>query len=286
MNNLAQDLEPPVPPEEIAAAEEAHPVEQPGEKPEAKPEAKEPEAEKLVRLEALHEERGKRKELAKQLEQEKRERAQFQAVMTDRINQLYAVQQPKPEGPSYEVDPLANLKQGQELTQQQLAHMAQRLQHEDAVRQHQAAQAGLISWARDQVAEFSKEKPDAMDAYRHIVGIRTQELKALGYSGQQLQTMIANDEMLVYQNAYQSGRNPAEIIYELAKLNGFTGKKDAKAEDKILTLQKGAEAAKGLGNGGGTSTKPTPEQIAAMSDDEFAEFKAKLPKGKRVSDVL
>src|SRR5690348_17131472 len=67
------------------------------EKPQEKKEEVQPE--KLVRLEALHEERSKRKELARQLEAEKKARADFEANVNQRLSQLYQPSQPDPNDP-------------------------------------------------------------------------------------------------------------------------------------------------------------------------------------------
>ena len=108
----------------------------------------------------------------------------------------------------------------------------------------------------------------------------------MGLSAEQVSTTLRNDELWLIHNAHQTEQNPGEIIYRMAKNTGFQKKSEVTPEKKIETLQKGAEASKGLAAGSGSSA-PTPEQIAAMSDDEFATFKAGLQKkGKRLSDVL
>lgn len=287
MSTLAQDLEPDVPQEEIAAAEAATPEEAPqaAETPEAPKEevkADEPKEEKLVRLEALHEERGKRKQVQRELEQMK----QNQAVLADRLNQIYQAQQPQPQIPDASQDPLAN--HDARLAQQE--QRAQWLIDQEQRRNHDAQQANLkqqvVGWYSAQAAEFAKETPDFGGAYQHIKQLRAAELQAMGYNAMEAKQALENDEMSVVARAYQSGENPAAVIYRMAQATGY--KKSAPAgQEKMKTLQKGVEASKTLGVGGAAAGNPTPEQIANMSDAEFAELKAKLgKKGQRLSDVI
>jgi hypothetical protein len=287
MSNLAEDIEPPVPQEEIAAAtpEVKTEAEVKTDAPEGQAEEKKEEVqpEKLVRLEALHEERGKRKQLQRELEQTK----QQQAVLAGRLQQLFESQQPRPQVPDQATDPLGYMVHQQEMTQQELQALRQRQQQEDYYRQQQAAKDGLVQWAAQGAAEFAKEAPDFVSAYEFMQKKRAGELQAMGLPPQQIRKTMENDELWVYTHAYQTGKNPGQVIYDLAKVNGYTGKKGIPAEEKMQTLQKGVAASKTLGAGGGSAGNPTPEQIANMSESEFAELKAKLEKkGQRLSDVL
>jgi hypothetical protein len=282
---LAESLEPSVTEEEIKQAESEAPVEAATEeKPAEAPKAEEVQPEKLVRLEALHEERTKRKELARQLESEKRERAAFEARMNERVSQLAQINAPQPQLPDPN-DPLAvhqHQIQEQGRVLQQLAYARQQ---EAAQQQQYARTADLINWAKSEAQEFAKEQADFGEAYKHVAINRVNQLKAMGLSPDEVQNALARDELWVYEHARASGKNPGQIIYEMANNTGYKPKGTSGAE-KIETLQKGVAASKSL-NSGAPSNNPTAEQIANMSDAEFADLKAKLKKqGKRVSDIL
>ena len=278
MQSLAENLEPSVPAEEIAAAETAE-VKEP---PVVEEKKEEVQPEKLVRLEALHEERGKRKELAKQVEQLRRQQEQERAVLNDRLQQLYAMQQPQPQiDPN---DPIAVHDHALRSQQQQLAEIQQNQQWIHAQRQQQEQEGQLVNWARMQALEYSKEKPDFNDAYKHVANQRAAMIAASGVAPEEAMQRLRNDELWFYYEAQRQGKDPAEALYQLAQSMGYRGKG---GEQKMQTLQKGVEASKSLGSGGAVSGNPTPEQIANMSDDEFAEFKAGLgKKNKRMSDAL
>lgn len=299
---LAQSLEPEVPREEIEQAAEETPQETPQENPEerstkereaeeaADPAAKAAEVQKNLNA-ALREERQKRKELEGRWRQEAAERQQRDQLLQDRLNQLWASQNQGPQlrDPKTDPDPLDALAHNQNLALQAMQQMHHRQATEDARARQQQQVQSLVGWARAQAAEFAQETPEFGEAYSYVVGNRRAELEALGYQGDNLLQALHNDELMVYQQAAQTGRNPAEIIYTMAKNTGFkrVEPKQPKevAEQKIETLQKGLAASKDLS--GGATGKPTAEQIANMSEEEFAELKAKLKKqGKSLSDVI
>jgi hypothetical protein len=292
MSDLATALEPEVPKEEIEAANAELPNE--GEEAEVKAEEKqeakqEEEKAKFVPHQALHEERERRKALAAELAQTK----QQMAVFNDRLQQLYQVKQqenaPQFRNPETDPDPLQAMQHNMALLARQNDEMRQAMmargqqEQQSAQQAHQAQQ--LIEWGQANAAEFKQQAPDWDDAYAHIRTVRAKELQAMGYRGANLENALKNDEFGVLVQSYQQGRNPAEMVYALAQAAGYA--KKASGEQKIEQIQKGQGASKTLGNGSGGSGMPTPEQIAAMSEDDFAAFKSKLAKqGKSISDVL
>ena len=286
-----KELEPPVPEEEIAAAAEQPAEETPVEAEEKPAVEKEPEREKFVPHQALHEEREKRKQAQREFEEYKRKDAQEKAFLQDRLNQLFQAAQPQApqfRDPDKDPDPLDALKHNQAL----LAHNAQqqaawRQQQENQARQVQY-QRNLTSWASAKAQEFAQQTPDFGDAYQHIRTVRAQELMAMGLTGEELVNRLHGEELSVFHEAHQKGLNPAEIAYNMAKAAGWAPKKqEQSAEQKIETLQKGTQASKTLGSGGAASGMPTPEQIAAMNDEDFEALKQKLKgQGKRISDII
>lgn len=284
-----KELEPDVPQDEIDAAA----VETPTEQPEAKAEPEQQKPQTMVPHQALHEERERRKTAEREARQVREEAARRDAVLQDRLNQLYAVQNPPPQyrDPNSDSDPLQAIQHNENLTRQQLQELQQERQNE-AARQHYAQQeAQLVGWAQSEAARFKSEHPEFDGAYKHMVSRRAGELQAMGWAPQQVAKILRRDEMWVYQSAAQSGQNPAELIYRMAKNTGWNPEAPKAApvagEQKIEQLNKGMQASKTLAQGGGQAGKPTAEQLAAMSDEEFAEFKASQDKrGMRMSDAL
>jgi hypothetical protein len=295
MSTLAESLEPPVPQDEIDAAAVETPEEKPAEA--QAPEGETPKDEqqkppdKMVPHAALHEERQRRKELQAQVAREQQERAQQMALLNQRIEQMWAAQNPGPQlrDPNTDPDPVGALAHNQNLSLQALQQIYNEKQT-NAAQQRQVQQVQqLVGWAAQAAADYSKEVPDFGDAYQHVIKMRVGELEAMGMPPQQIKQTLENDELWIYSSAAQNGRNPAEIVYNMAKNTGYTAKKaDAvPAEQKMESLQNGVKASKSLGGSGAVAGKPTAEQLAAMDDDEFAEFKKTLAKkGQRLSDVM
>ena len=291
-NQLASELEPEVPAEEIAEADE-QPAEETPEEPVAeekpKDEPKEEKQEKFVPHQALHEERERRKQAQREAEQLR----QNQAVLNDRVNQLWGVvqqpSQPQFRDPDKDPDPLEAMKHNQQLLAKQAHEAAVWRQQQEQRAMQQDGVRRLAAWGAAQAQEYARENPDFQPAYEHLRGMRAAELQAMGFAGEELAAALWEDEMRLFDRCGRSGRNPAEVAFEMARAVGWQPKAKEKptAEQKIESLQKGAGAAKTLGGGGAQFGMPTPEQIANMGEEEFNELKEKLrSKGKRISDII
>lgn len=280
-----KELEPPVPEDEIAAA-----AEQPADTPDKETPKEEvaPKKDTVVPHAALHEERERRKELQRELQQTREDQARRDAVLQDRMNQLYAMQhkeQPKPI-PEYDQDPLTNLNARLAQQTEELTKLREAQTHSTQQQQRWAQQQQFVSSVQSRMiseeSKFTEANPDYPDAARFLQEGRVKELKAMGNTPEQIVQVMRQDVLGLAVSCFQRGQNPAEAAYELAKARGYA--KKASQEQKMDSLQKGVEASKTLA-GGGSSANPTVEQIAAMSDEEYAAFKSKLG-GKRVSDLI
>ena len=278
---LAESLEP----TEVEDTQEAPEAEAPQEpKAEEAPETPEEEAKPekppkgFVPHGALHEERQKRKEMEAQLQRIQQETTYRQQLMEQRLQQLYQSQQQanQPKPPSYEDDPLGNLKHTQELTQQQIQQLNDRYRQEAENRnryeQAQAYKAQLESVVQSDVAQFSQEHPDYLEALGHARQTRVRQHMAIGLSEAEAVQLMYQEEYQLAEAALQRGKSPAQAAYDIAKAYGWTKGKPS-SETKIETLQKGVKAAQSLGSGGTPTGTPSIDQLADMSDDEFAAFK-------------
>jgi hypothetical protein len=87
--------------------------------------------------------------------------------------------------------------------------------------------------------DFSVEHPDYFDAAKFYREARVEELKDAGYSGQRLDSKLADDLFGVVRMSLESGQDPAERVYALAARRGF--KPGAKRADKNLDKLKSAQ---------------------------------------------
>lgn len=229
-------------------------------KPEPKAEAK-PEGErepKTVPLAALLEERKEAKERERRMEER-----------LAQVIQRFAPQQQaqQPQKPSVDEQPVEVVRE--------LA------QWRDQVEQHQVRQAQqqqIVNVLTASEAEFAKTTPDYNDAAAFLRTGRAQELAALGFAPHEIQNSLVHEAMTITQRALQSGRNPAEVAYSLAKARGYTGKKaEAQApavEKQIETIARGAAASQSLGTAGGAPNEGglSLKALADMSNEDFGKI--------------
>lgn len=275
-----ESLEPPVPEEEIKAAEEPAAEAKPPD--EAKPVEQEKEKEKVVPLAALHEARAQKKELQAELARFREEQAARNATLEQRLAALYQAQQQREQQPApvFEERPLEHLKssldqvmQNQQSVHQELA----RQQENERAAGYRAQLAHVVTSAEN---AFKAETPDYPEALEYVRAGRIAQLRALGYNDMEAGQYVLNEAIGVAQRCIQAGKNPAEAIYEMAKATGYQPKARQQAPaptptEKLQTIQKGVEAAKTLGGGGASAGTPTVDQIANMSEEEFADFMKK-----------
>lgn len=255
-----------------APAQEAQPA---ADAPEAHAQAEEP---KVVPLAALHEERGKRREMAAQLEAERRAREDIERRVEARLQALaQARQQPEPEPPAIDENPIGHLSHKLGETQAALRVLAQQSM-EDREASHQAAmQAQLAHRVTAAEVSFAGATPDYGDALKFLHSARSRELQAFGVDEMTAAKNSAEEMRVFAMTAAAQGRNPAEVAYALAKAKGYTAKAQAKVDpaEKMAAAQRGVAASQSLGNGGGGGDgKLTAKQLVAMSDEEFAKATA------------
>jgi len=252
--------------------------EQEEEQPEAKgdePTKAEEEAGKVktVPHQALHAEREEHRKTKAQLEEISRK----QAVLEDRWNTLLKFQQPEQKAqdddpmPDPDTDIFAYAKWQARQLEKVNSKLSEREQQEQAARQQsEQDQSVFADWNRA-VTDFSAQTPDFKEAANYLANLRVQQLSALGLSQAQINATIDNEVKGVVLQAKQSGANPAELIYNYAKVSGYTGKNADDAAKKVADIDAAQKAAKTIaGSGGKSGADPlTPDAIASMSQAEF-----------------
>lgn len=148
---------------------------------------------KFVPHAALHEERTRRQALERELAELRRT----------------PVAAPTPEIDP-EVDPIGALKEIREWK-------AGQAQREDQHRQMQE----FTQRVQAHEGDFAAATPDYGKAIEHLRAARASELKALGMPEQQIPQQLYKEAMDTANVAFQNGRNPGEVFYELAKTRGY-----------------------------------------------------------------
>ncbi len=235
---------------------------------------------RMVEYGALQEERGLRKELQGRMQ--KMESA-FQMMIQKQMEQS----QPRHQIPSYEEDPIEHLRQKQEVLNNYVAQDYQTKQQQAQQQQQQAeVQKNYHDLKQKCTADataYIGKNPEYTDAYKYLFENRLAEYKASGYSDQQAQQLLVEDEMAIAVQAYNQNANPAERIHQIAKMRGFKPQ-TAQSGDKMKTMQKGMEASRSLGSGGGKSpsTGLSLEQLSQMDPDELRETLADEKKWAKI----
>lgn len=213
---------------------------------------KEEPKEKFVPHQALHEERERRKELQQKVQS-----------MESRFQQLIESVTPVKNIPTLDEDPVQNFDA-------RVREIEQTVTRQKEHQQQQEQEAAVVNAYRQAAESFSKETPDFPDAYKHYISGRTSELQAMGLNVQTAMQQVKQEEFWVALRCLQAGDNPAEKLYEAAKVRGYAKNVAEKetAEKKLETISKGQQAAK-LSGASSASGKLTLEALAEMDEEDF-----------------
>lgn len=221
---------------------------------------------RFVPLQALQEERAEKKQLREELRQYR----EWQAQLTQRLQQLPLGQQAQVPDPQNQ--PLEYINHVLGSVQSSTAELQQWRQQQELANQQRAAVQQYADWARGQEAEFSKAQPEYRDAYRFAAESRDKELQALGYADPSVRANIVRmNTAEIIHNAAQQGRNPAELVWEYARARGFMPK-GLRGGDGQAKIAAGLQAAGGKLNRGGETGEAdfSARDLAGINDpDEF-----------------
>lgn len=234
-----------------------------------------------VPQQALHE---IRKELQEEREKRARMEGAWQQIQQRLSGPQQQSQQPQHQAqgqpgqvPDYNVDPLGHLKSVNEQLMSALMELrGQHQQHSQATQQQNQYMQVMNRYASDWSA-FARTTPDAVEAYNWIKGDAEAEIEARfpGIDAQHKAQLLQAEEENIIANAYSRGKNPAQIIYDLAKRRGYKGRQPAQEENKLERLAKGQKASaslqstKGAAGAGGspeTMSLATLSELMASSD--------------------
>jgi hypothetical protein len=241
-----------------------------------------------VPLATFLEEKKARKELSGKLTEYEKQIAEFKGkfAIIDRLKFAGEAAEEQPKGPpNPEEDIFGAVKHiTDKLTGIEKETAEQKAASEAATKQA-TEQKEFVDKYRTACDEFEGTTPDFKAAYNFLLNSRAAELKAIGYdTPQSLHEALIADELAIAQMAFQKGKSPAEMLYNLANQRGY--KKEAAAEpgkgaaaEKLETIERGQAANKSLSNAGGSSGDPemTAESLLAMPIDEFEAWTNKNP---------
>lgn len=198
------------------------------------PDAEEIPTEPKARNDYYAKQRAKEKENAKEVQSLKDQLAQITAYLNGQQSVQQRQEQPKIDADP-EPDKILYKEDWLEWRQRQLDARQEYLE-KTVVSQ---ASNNQISQARIELIgiedDFAKEKTDYKDAKNYLRQTEESTLKAIypNVTSAQVKSYLDSEEIRLAAQAYQAGRNPAEVFYTLAQGRGYTGKK-AEASNNVV----------------------------------------------------
>lgn len=234
---------------------------------------------------AFKAERHKRKELKEAFEAHAKKTAEMEAMlarMQENMEQQTRAQQEKERAPQVkevvpdpEEDPIGYQQYKIDKLEQSLTEQSKYLKQQHEYSQRAAQENAFKQAYMNAAQQFSQKNNDFTDAYKFLTNARAQEHMAAGFSREEAESLLLEEEAAIVAKAFKDKVNPAERMYNLAKNRGYSAKAAPASKGKSLTdIKKGMDNAKSLKSGGGQLPDKDfgLDDIDAMNFDEFDKF--------------
>lgn len=244
----------------------------------------------LVPLGALQEERTKRQDRERELEETRASNQRMQERFNEMMMRLQGVQTEKPAEPEdvipdFNEDPQGHVQGLQRQFAKQLAELQAQVQQTQGQTSQHTQQQQLAVHASASEAEYRKAQPDYDFAAEHFRLTKLAEYEAFGLDPAAAAAQLARDVSGIVLHATQNKRSPAEAVYKLAKALGY---KPQQAPAPQQQQRQAPKAPTSLANVHGAPKAPdednggtlTLDKVANMSDKEFDKFWAEQAKGQ------
>lgn len=137
----------------------------------------------------------------------------------------------------------------------------------------------LAAAMADAETDFEEDHPDYKQAQAHYKDVKRVEYEDEGYSGRELEVKLAKDFVALVRRAVSGGRDPAEVVYNLAKKRGFQSGK-AQTDAKLKEIAAAAQARTPAGGGRGEN-RLTPDSVNKLKGAAYDAAWAKLREQER-----
>jgi hypothetical protein len=164
-------------------------------------------------------------------------------------------------------DPIGDIQTVKALAKLLVGQTQEERQAEDAVQRRANAMQTISNTMREYEDDFREQFPDYDKAAEHFMRARAEELKDTGLQGKALTDAMQNDFAGIVTRSVQAGKDPAEIIYNMAKRRGYAA---AAAGKKLETIARGQGQGRSLPAGGGTANADlTAAKVANLKGAAF-----------------
>lgn len=171
-------------------------------------------------------------------------------------------------------DPITDLAQVKRALKLFQAQQAREDEQSNASTAQQREFMRLASSMAEAEADFEDDHPDYKQAQEHFKAARRGEFEDMGYAGQELEAELAKDLIGLVRRAVSGGRDPAEVVYNLAKKRGFQSGK-AQTDAKLKEIAAAAQARTPAGGGRGEN-RLTPDSVNKLKGAAYDAAWAKL----------
>lgn len=192
-------------------------------------------------------------------------------ALEQRLAQLEAQRLLSPEPvPDKTTDPLGNMMHNLESLQASIQGLTAQQQMQQTA-QYQQAQLAQFAHSMQQIrADFEKTVPDFQDAYKHLRDVHANDMREMGVPEPQISMQLTQAEIALAAAALQQGKNPAAMVYNMAKRYGYAPKAaPVSPAAKLSNLAKGAPAAFMPAKAAATDTPLTFENLKDASNSDL-----------------
>jgi hypothetical protein len=224
-------------------------------------------------------ERAKRREAERQLREVNERVARLEATAKPKTDDedLLAVIAALRDDDEDPITDLAQVKKALKLFQQQQAREDEQTSAQSA---EERAFVQLANSMAEAEADFADDHPDYKEAQEHFKAARRAEFEDMGYAGRELEAELAKDLIGLVRRAINGGRDPAEVVYNLAKKRGFQSGK-AQADAKLKEIAAAAQAGRSAPGGRTGETRLTPDAVNKLKGAAYDSAWAKLREQER-----
>jgi hypothetical protein len=181
--------------------------------------------------------------------------------------------------PDPEEDPVGYLQYVESLLA--TAEQQREKQAEQQAEQRERAQAvqAIVSRVEEFENDFRDTTPDYDAAVEHLYAAKKAEYTDTGYTDDEAHNLVMSEFLARAKRAFDAGKDPAEIVYTLAKRAGYAAQGGAA---KLDAIERGQKAANPLaGAGGAQSGELNMEAISNLKGAAFDRAFEKLAERAR-----
>ncbi len=211
----------------------------------------------------------KRKLLEEELKRERESRIKYETELSLYNKAISQMSEQKQADHSPELDPIDT--DAHNLYMRKIKELENKYEQQNNSMSEYRTRQEFAQTVDKQAAEYSQKHPDFTDAYNYLLNIEAQKVKLLGYGEQEANQYALQQLQPIAWQAYQSGKNVAEIAYNMAKNYGYKVATPSNISKPNLdsidrNMQKSYSALKEVP---GVSTSVAPESAAYNNLDGF-----------------